>query len=136
MRCEITIKDTIKSIDFFDELDNDQILELASISNVVTYPEKSILFYERDVNVQIMFLVTGLIKVYKLDKFDNEIFLYHIYQNSMISELTRLEDEGIYCFSNAEFAEDSIVLKIDYIKFKELFLSKQSYFQLVFLWFL
>ena len=124
MRCEITIKDTIKSIDFFDELDNDQILELASISNVVTYPEKSILFYERDVNVQIMFLVTGLIKVYKLDKFDNEIFLYHIYQNSMISELTRLEDEGIYCFSNAEFAEDSIVLKIDYIKFKELFLSK------------
>ena len=124
MRCEITIKDTIKSIDFFDELDNDQILELASISNVVTYPEKSILFYERDVNVQIMFLVTGLIKVYKLDKFDNEIFLYHIYQNSMISELTRLEDEGIYCFSNAEFAEDSVVLKIDYIKFKELFLSK------------
>jgi len=71
-----------------------------------------------------MFLVTGLIKVYKLDKFDNEIFLYHIYQNSMISELTRLEDEGIYCFSNAEFAEDSVVLKIDYIKFKELFLSK------------
>lgn len=124
MRCEITIQDTIKSIDFFDELDKNQLEQLSSISSVVTYPEKSILFYESDTNNQIMFLVSGLIKIYKLDKFGNEIFLYHIYKNSMISELTRLEDEGIYCFSNAEFTEDSLILKIDYKKFKELFLSK------------
>lgn len=71
-----------------------------------------------------LFLVKGLLKVYKLDKFDNEIFLYHVYENSMISELTRLEDEGIYCFSNAEFTEDSKVLSIDYKKFKEMFLEK------------
>lgn len=124
MRCEITIKDTIKSINFFKELDNDQVTDLSSISTVVTYPEKSILFYESEVNTQIMFLVTGLIKIYKLDKFDNEIFLYHIYKNSIISELTRLDDGGIYCFSNAEITEDSIILKIDYKKFKEMFLSK------------
>jgi len=124
LRCEITIQDTIKSIDFFDELDKNQLEQLSSISSVVTYPEKSILFYESDTNNQIMFLVSGLIKIYKLDKFGNEIFLYHIYKNSMISELTRLEDEGIYCFSNAEFTEDSLILKIDYKKFKELFLSK------------
>lgn len=42
----------------------------------------------------------------------------------MISELTRLEDEGIYCFSNAEFTEDSAVLSINYKKFKEIFLNK------------
>ncbi|PLY08895.1 MAG: Crp/Fnr family transcriptional regulator [Arcobacter sp.] len=120
----MTIQDTIKSIDFFDELDKNQLEQLSSISSVVTYPEKSILFYESDTNNQIMFLVSGLIKIYKLDKFGNEIFLYHIYKNSMISELTRLEDEGIYCFSNAEFTEDSLILKIDYKKFKELFLSK------------
>ncbi len=90
----------------------------------MSYPEKSILFYESDVNMQMMFLVEGLIKIYKLDKFDNEIFLYHIYKNSMISELTKLEDEGIYCFSNAEFTEDSLVLSIDYKKFKESFLEK------------
>ena len=124
MRCKITIQDTIKSIGFFDELDDNQLEELKEISNVVTYPEKSILFYESDTNTQIMFLVSGLIKIYKLDKFDNEIFLYHIYEKTMISELTRLEDEGIYCFSNAEFTEDSLVLSIDYKKFKELFLQK------------
>lgn len=124
MRCDIPIIDTLKSIDFFDELNDEQIKDLALISNVVSYPKRSILFYESDTNTQIMFLVSGLLKIYKLDKFDNEIFLYHIYSNSMISELTRLEDEGIYCFSNAEFTEDSMVLSIDYKKFKELFLNK------------
>lgn len=124
MRCEITIQETIKSIDFFDELDKEQINQLTSISTVVSYPKKSILFYESDKNTQILFLVKGLLKIYKLDKFDNEIFLYHIHENSMISELTRLDDESIYCFSNAEFTEDSAVLSIDYKKFKELFLSK------------
>ncbi len=124
MRCEITIQDTIKSIDFFDELDEGQIEQLTSISTVVSYPKKSILYYESDSNTQILFLVSGLLKIYKLDKFDNEIFLYHVYNNSMISELTRLDDESIYCFSNAEFTEDSSVLSIDYKKFKELFLNK------------
>ncbi len=124
MRCDISIIDTLKSIDFFEELNDEQLKELSTISNVVNYPKKSILFYESETNSQIMFLISGLLKIYKLDKFDNEIFLYHIYENSLISELTRLEDEGIYCFSNAEFNEDSVVLSIDYKKFKELFLDK------------
>ena len=118
------IKDTVKNIDFFSELDDSQLTELSNISNVIKYPKNSILYYESEVNNHILFLVSGLLKVYKVDKFDNEIFLYHIYMNSMISELTRLEDESIYCFSNAEFTEDSSVLSIDYKKFKELFLSK------------
>jgi CRP/FNR family transcriptional regulator len=69
-------------------------------------------------------LVEGLIKIYKVDKFDNEIFLYHIYKNSMISELTSMNKNDIYCFSNAEFTEDSIVLSVDFEKFQEIFLSK------------
>jgi CRP/FNR family transcriptional regulator len=68
--------------------------------------------------------VEGLIKIYKVDKFDNEIFLYHIYKNSMISELTSMNKNDIYCFSNAEFTEDSIVLSVDFEKFQEIFLSK------------
>lgn len=111
-------------MNFFNELDNEQIEQLTSISTVVSYPKKSILYYESDSNTQILFLVSGLLKIYKLDKFDNEIFLYHVYNNSMISELTRLDDEAIYCFSNAEFTEDASVLSIDYKKFKELFLNK------------
>ena len=42
----------------------------------------------------------------------------------MISELTSMNKNDIYCFSNAEFIEDSIVLSVDFEKFQELFLSK------------
>lgn len=118
------IQDTIKSMDFFEELTDEQLVELADISNVVTYPKNSILFYESDVNNSLMFLVSGLLKVYKVDKFDNEIFLYHVYKNTMISELSSIHEKEIFCFSNAEFTEDSTILSIDYEKFKEKFLEK------------
>lgn len=118
------IQETIKDIEFFEELDDNQINELVSISRVIKYPKKSILYYESDTNNSLLFLVRGLIKIYKIDKFDNEIFLYHIYENSMISELSTIKGDEIYCFSNAEFIEDSVVLSIDFQSFQDKFLSK------------
>lgn len=120
----MTIEETIRKISFFNTLNDEQIDLIASISNVSRYPNKSILYYESDISKNLLFLVEGLIKIYKVDKFDNEIFLYHIYKNSMISELTSMDKNDIYCFSNAEFTEDSIVLSINFEKFQELFLSK------------
>jgi CRP/FNR family transcriptional regulator len=120
----VTIQETIKKISFFDNLSEAQIELIASISNVSKYPNKSILYYESDISKSLLFLVDGLIKIYKVDKFDNEIFLYHIYKNSMISELSSTKNNDIYCFSNAEFTEDSIVLSVNFEKFQELFLSK------------
>ncbi|MFK2822729.1 Crp/Fnr family transcriptional regulator [Arcobacter sp. YIC-80] len=118
------IQETISKISFFNSLNKEQIDEIASISNVINYPKDSILYYESDTSNSLLFLVKGLIKIYKIDKFDNEIFLYHVYENSMISELSSLRSDEIYCFSNAEFTEDSTVLSIDFEKFQELFLSK------------
>lgn len=118
------IQETISKISFFDTLTDEQKEMIASISTVIKYPKDSILYYESDVTKNILFLVEGLLKIYKVDKFDNEIFLYHIYKNSMISELSSIKNNDIYCFSNAEFIDDSIVLSIDFEKFHELFLSK------------
>ena len=59
-----------------------------------------------------------------MENFDNEIFLYHVYKNTMISELSSIQNNESYCFSNAEFIEDYIVLSVNFEKFTELFLSK------------
>lgn len=118
------IQETISKISFFNTLNDEEKNKIANISRVITYPKDSILYYESDVTKNILFLVEGLIKIYKVDKFDNEIFLYHIYKNNMISELSSMKQNDIYCFSNAEFIEDSIVLSIDFEKFQEHFLSK------------
>ena len=120
----MSIQESIRKISFFNNLNDEQIDLIASISNESTYTSNSILYYESDVNNNLLFLVDGLIKIYKVDKFDNEIFLYHIYKNSMITELTSIKHNDIYCFSNAEFIEDSTILSINFNKFKEHFLSK------------
>ena len=118
------ILETISKISFFNTLTTSQKEKIADISSVVKHPKDSILYYESDTNNHLLFLVEGLIKIYKMDKFDNEIFLYHIYKNSMVSELSSIKENDIYCFSNAEFIEDSLILSIDFEKFQEHFLSK------------
>ena len=120
----MTVQKIIRKISFFNNLSDEQINIIASISTVSKQPNKSILYYESDINKNLLFLVEGLIKIYKVDKINNEIFLYQIYKNSMISELTSTNNKEIYCFSNAEFIEDSIVLSINFEKFQEYFLSK------------
>ncbi|HUH42154.1 MAG: Crp/Fnr family transcriptional regulator [Sulfurimonas sp.] len=114
----------IKELPFFSSLDDEKLKVIASISKVTNYSKGSILYYEDDISNKLFFLVQGLIKVYKIDKFENEIFLYYIYKDSLISELTTLHNDMIHCFSNAEFVEESIILEIDFLEFKKEFLSK------------
>ncbi|MBW6488127.1 Crp/Fnr family transcriptional regulator [Sulfurimonas sp.] len=114
----------IKQLSFFSSLDSEKLNIIDTISKITTYPKNSILFYENDSSNKIFFLVSGLLKVYKIDKFENEIFLYHIHKNSLISELTALEDNIIHCFSNAEFMKESTVLEVGFSELKSEFLSK------------
>jgi CRP/FNR family transcriptional regulator len=113
----------IKSLDFFNSLNDKELNSLSNISTITKHKKHSILYYEDDSYEKIFFLVYGLLKIYKIDKFNNEIFLYHIYENSLISELTTLDGNDIYCFSNAEFMENSIILEVNFLEFKKQFLS-------------
>ncbi|MCF6340029.1 MAG: Crp/Fnr family transcriptional regulator [Sulfurimonas sp.] len=114
----------IKQLSFFNSLTDEQLSVVKSISNIIEYPNGSILYYENDSYNKIFFLISGLLKVYKIDKFENEIFLYHIHKNSLISELTTLDNDSISCFSNAEFMEDSIILEVNFTELKSKFLHK------------
>ena len=114
----------IKKLDFFVSLDSENLRLLSSISTISKHPKNAILYYENDTHNKLFFLVSGLLKIYKLDKYENEIFLYHIYENTLISELTTVNTSYIQCFANAEILEDSIILEVDFLEFKRLFLSK------------
>ncbi|WP_455755526.1 Crp/Fnr family transcriptional regulator [Sulfurimonas sp.] len=118
--------ESIEKLDFFSSLNNTDLDKISNISNIVKYPKDSILYYENDTHNKLFFLVSGLLKIYKIDKYDNEIFLYNIYENTLISELTTFDNHTIQCFSNAEFLDDSIILEVDFLKLKENFLSKNK----------
>ncbi|RXK12789.1 transcriptional regulator [Halarcobacter mediterraneus] len=120
------VKDILKNISLFSHFEEDKLEVLTEISTISNYKKDSILYYETESTDKLLFLIEGQIKVYKIDKYDNEIFLYYIYSNSMISELSNLNESEIRCFSNAEFVKDSSILSIDFTKFKELFLYKDA----------
>ena len=124
-RLNLSIREIIRKISFFNHLNNDQIELIISISEVIKHHKKSILYHESFTSKHLLFLVKGLVEIYKIDKFNRKAFLYHIHENSMITELSSIKNNRIInCFSNAKFLEDSIVLYIDSEKFQELFLSK------------
>lgn len=114
----------VSSLGLFANLNTQQKEHVATISRVIRYPKNGILYYESDLVDDLLFLQEGLLKIYKVDKFDNEIFLYHIYPNEMISELSSVLVNKIFCYSNAEFTEDSKILAINYEAFKNEFLTK------------
>jgi len=120
----ISIKTIISSLEFFHELNDNEIDILSSISSLHNYEKDYIVHYEKQQSQSLKFLIYGQAKAYKIDKHDNEIFLYYIYKNSLISEISCIDSSNIQAFSNVSLIEDSLILSIDYKKFKELFLNK------------
>ena len=93
----------IKNLTFFKSLSDEELEQISNISNITTHPEKSILYYENETHNKLFFLVSGLLKVYKIDKYNNEIFLYHIHNDSLISELITLRVQTFTVFLMQNF---------------------------------
>jgi len=119
----MSIRNTIKSLDFFTTLNEQELDNLAEISSVTSYSENYVLSYEKAETDKLIFLVDGLAKSYKIDKHENEIFLYHIHKNSMLSDISDINDDKIHFFSNIAFLDDSKILSIEYEAFKNNFLK-------------
>ena len=120
----MNIKEAIAHLNFFSNITQEQREHLVSISWIKSYSANALLYYEKSKSNQLLFLLNGLAKAYKIDKHDNEIFLYHVYSNHLISEISSLEENYLTSYSNIIFIEPSQVLAIDYKLFKEKFLDK------------
>ena len=119
----MSVKKIIKSLEFFSTLSEKQVEAVALISTVQNYSEEYILHYENKEGSKLLFLSEGLAKAYKIDKYGNEVFLYYIHKNALISEVTDMHSDTLYSFSNIELVEASQVLSVDYRRFKEGFLD-------------
>ena len=115
---------TVKEIQIFSSLNDTQVELLCDISSVDDYDKDYVLCYEKTQSTKLLFLLDGLAKSYKIDKHNNEIFLFHIEQNSMVSEVSNIKEDYLFNFSNISFTENSRVLSIDYILFKKYFINK------------
>ena len=107
------MRERLRHFPLFAGLPDRLFEQILSISTTKTLPRCSILLYENDTVETICFLCSGLLKVYKVDRFEHETFLYHVMPGSIISELTDFSEEVIRCFSNVEALEDSEILCFD-----------------------
>jgi len=109
----------LQNIPLFHDLSQHELEQLCSIIKMKSFTKGEILHYEKDRQSEIYYLKSGLLKVYKIDRFDNEVFMYNLFNDTLISEITDFEKVG--CFANAEFVMPSEVLVIDFKGFKAIY---------------
>jgi len=113
----------IRALPFFENLSDEQTTLLSTLSHIENYSQDYILHYENTASTRMLFLIKGLAKAYRIDKHDNEIFLYHIHSNMLLSEISSLSEETLLSYANIIIEEESHILSIDYAKFKKAFLD-------------
>lgn len=109
----------IEDLNFFKECDPLKLSLLSSTAKFKSYNASDILMYEEDDVNRVYFLVEGEVKLYKVDRFDNEVFLYTLSEQTLLTDIGSLECNTISCFSNIEFLVPSRVVSFDLKIFKE-----------------
>ncbi len=120
------IKAVLRNIDLFSSLSEEEIEKLAAISKIEHYAPNSIVFYENDNLSHIYYLVEGRVKLYKIDKYNNEIFLNDMKNDSFIYLVKKSYRNEVVCstFYSVETLTEADILVIDIEKFKNMFISK------------
>lgn len=109
----------LEVLDFFKGCDPQKLSLLTSTAKIKTYETSDILVYEDDDINRVYFLIEGEVKLYKVDRFDNEVFLYTLKGQDLLTNIGSLDCDRISCFSNVEFLAPSRVLSLDLKTFKE-----------------
>ena len=117
------MKNIIDSLAFFSTLNEVEVDKLISISTLQHYKNEYMLHYENSQSDRLLFLVDGLAKASKIDKHNNEVFLYYVYKNHIVSEISTLQNDYLTSYSNITLVEESKILSIDYQAFKKYFLD-------------
>lgn len=111
----------VSLLPIFQSLEEDDIEKIAGFSTVRRHKRGDVLFYEKDSKDAVYYIIQGSVKFYKVDRFDNEIFLYKLFSQSLIFNVSKLIDSFfISCYANAEFLEDSTILCIQSQPFREM----------------
>jgi CRP/FNR family transcriptional regulator len=111
-------------INFFEHLDKEELKLLLSISRKRKFSQGEVLFYEKDISKYLTMVLSGTVKIYKIDPKNNEIIIHRFMPKMFVAEMAVFE--GIPYPASAAFETDGSVLEIDFEKFKKHFLSNQD----------
>lgn len=125
----LQIFETLESFAPFNTLSKGDLADLNQITTFKTFAPKEILLYEQTEVHCLYFLCQGLLKLYKVNRFENEVFL-GLLENGLLLDFN-LEGKLI-SFANIECMQDSIVACFDGEKFTKLLESNPRLLTLFF----
>ncbi len=94
----------------FCHLDGESQNALSEIASFKSFSKQEIIFYEEDETKEVYFLIQGGVKIYKVDRFDSEVFL-GIFTRGLLNDCS--SEERLVSFVNVECLEDSLVVCFD-----------------------
>ena len=109
----------LRRIPFFENLDEKELKLLASFSKKRVLAKGEILFYEKEIPTSLIFLVEGVLKVYKTDLKNNEVVLSRFKPVTLVAEMVTLE--GLPYPASGSFDSDGVIIEVDFEKFKKEF---------------
>lgn len=121
------LKEEIKKLDIFSKLSDKDFEILLDISTIKEFNAKQIIHYEGDEVKDVFFLLSGFVKTYKVDRFDNEVFLFSLEQPSLISTFFFFEES--HYFANAECLKNSKVLILNNEKLQDIIKNNINIFK-------
>ena len=109
---------SLKNIEVFQTLSDEQVELISSITTTSTYAKDSIVFYEGDNPDYFYVLLKGSVKIYKVDHKGNEILLHSFFTPSLIAEMASLENfklpASCVCLEESQIAlikKDKFIIK-------------------------
>ena len=116
------ILEKIKQATIFENLNDQELKDLLSISTLQSFNKNNIIFYKDDSPKYLHLLLDGTLKIYKHNLRGNEVVIKTFNTISLIAELANLEQ--INYPSNCIALSDCTILLIDYKKLSDNFLNK------------
>ena len=111
----------LERIPYFKALSAAQIDRLEQISIHKSYKKGEILFFEGERSQYLLVLLKGILKIYKTSAKGREIHMREIRPISLVAEMVNFEETSYP--ASGVFSTNGEVLKIDYEKFKNEFMS-------------
>ncbi len=112
---------SIREIQLFSGLSDENLKALEKIAILKSFYTDEILFYEGDEPNYLYILTEGLLRLYKTDNKNNEVYLHQFVPVNMVAEAACFEKMNYP--ATARFITKGQVLKINYEKFKSEFLK-------------
>lgn len=130
MSCSLALKEALAGMEDFRGVNNDTFDSIISISHMLEYEKDSVIYYENDPVDSLHYLLHGCVKVYKINKFDNEVIL-NLYASCCIDVnnpplINYYALINKYAQSNVLCLENCRILSINSAAFKEILKSDQK----------